>query len=324
MSRFFDLFAGRQTKVGLSEPKIKGKERSENTTPTNLGHLMNSHLTDAASDGVGCYPVNEEGMALWGCFDFDSKTSEPARDAAYAAATLERAGLHGIVEMSRSGEGRHVWVFLDERVNAHTLRKALLLVDEAGGLECSEINPKQRPGADFSKTVGNYVRLPYHARWVDEGRMICFDNRGEPLTLEGFLDYAEAHKSSSRRVLELAQRYHPKPPPKRHVPVSSHSPRSSIAAPAQDAQLIMRGDPIFHEGGFHDGRNNKLWCFANYLARHPGYANDIEAAYTHMQRVWEEQLVQEPDFIPADVCQDMIRRAFEGAQQNAEVIYPGR
>lgn len=325
--RFFELFHGRVSKVGRSEPvgngrDVKGKEKSEDCTEPLLRELIQAHLY-LETWGVGCYPVNIEGKARWGCMDFDSKTSEPAQDAAYALSCIKRAGLDGVVEISRSGDGRHVWVFLDDWVDADDLRKCLLLIDTAAAIECSEINPKQRVGTDFTKNVGNYVRLPYHRHWMEwnaqhnERRMICVDEFGNDLDLEAFLDYAESHRASSARVLELAERYHPVPPPKREVPMKGTERRKGPVT--QDAHLIMRGEAVMHEGGFHDGRNNKLWNFAKYISGHPAYASDIGSAYALMEHVWNEQLVQEPDFIPLDVCREMIRRAFEEAN-NAEDI----
>lgn len=312
-SRFLGLFQGRVTQAGQSEPagdgrEFKGKERS--IPVGSLGEyqeLVRVHLEDPDSWGLGAYPVNEEGMTQWGCLDFDSKTSSPAADASYALSALRRAGLDGVVEVSRSGDGRHVWVFLDEWVWSDDLRKCLLLVDHAAGIECNEINPKQRVGTDFTKNTGNYVRLPYHAHWPDTMRAL--DEQGRPLDLPGFLDYAERHRSSAQRVVELAKRWHPTPPPKRHIPMKGSDRK--VAGVTQDAHLIMRGDTVRHEGGFHDGRNNKLWNFARYLAAHPGYQDDVDSAHALMERVWSEQLEQSPDYIPLDVCSDMIRRAYE-------------
>ena len=311
-TKFMELFINRPTRVGLSEPSLTGKERSVVTEPSEIHGLLSNHLFEQQSHGVGAYAASEQGFSKWGCYDFDAKTSDPAADASYASQALARAGLTGIVEISRSGEGRHVWVFLDEPVAADDLRKCLRLVDSAAGLECGEINPKQRVGTDHSKNLGNYVRLPYHARWVDEQRMVCLNAVGKPMSLEMFVRQAYANLTPATRVVELAGRYHEEPPPRRHIPVKGA--RTAGKRIITDAHLIMRGDMVTHEGGLHDGRNNKLFTFANYVAQHPAYRHDIDSALGLMERVWREQLDQHPDFIGLDVCLSMIRRAFDNYQ----------
>jgi len=317
--RFYRLFVNREHRIGLSEPKLKGRERSVVIEPRQLpGHLQ-AHLTDPTAEGVGCYAADEDGNSWWGCFDFDSKRGDPAVDAQYALTCLRRAGLNGVIEISRSGEGRHVWLFLDLPVPADTLRKALLLVDEAAALECQEINPKQRVGTDHSKNLGNYVRLPYHAKWVPHNRMVCVDDDGRILSFEQFLDYAEAHQVSSARVRELAERYHEKPPPRREVKIEGK--RVKVSSATQDAHNIVKGQMIYHEGGMVDGRNNNLWNLANFLAAHPQY--NLDEAHALMVSVWENQLDQKPDFISLDVCRSMIDRAFAEAKEesNAQDIH---
>jgi len=309
--RFYNLFINRPERIGLSEPVLKGKEASVSIEFGEIVGYLDEHLSKHDAHGVGAYAVSEEGTSLWGCYDFDSKTSDPAIDANYALQSLRRAGLNGVIEISRSGEGRHVWVFMDEAVPADELRKCLLLVDEAAALECSEINPKQRVGTDHTKNLGNYVRLPYHARWIDEGRMVCLDDDGNYMSLDQFLDHAEKTKVSTQRVLELAQRYHPRPPPRREVPVDDGK-RKRAGVATQDAHLIMRGEAVVHDGGFYDGRNHKLWNLANYLANHPGYNRD--EGHALMERVWHEQLEQDPDHISMDICRSMIDRAYDAVE----------
>lgn len=305
-SLFVNLFWGRTDRLGMN---VDGQEQSAHVDPRKVDQAMRAHLTDPNAPIVGVYPVTPDGLTQWGCFDFDSATSNPGQDAMNCLEALRMVGLDGVVEVSRSGEGRHVWVFADDFIPALTMRKALLFVDHAAELECNEINPKQRlerAPVDYRKTIGNYVRLPYHAghatmRALDEGT-------GELLDLESFL--SKATRCSHAQLKFVASRWHNQPPPRREVEFSLDARKSeSSREPTQDAELILRGDIVEHGGGFVDGRNNKLYSLAKYMAVHPRY--DRAAAEGIMTRVHEEQLVQEPDFIALPVLLDMVRRSFD-------------
>lgn len=312
-ARFHLLFEGRTGRIGQSEPmegKLKGKERSIECDESLIDMHLEQHLTNPDSWTLGFYPVRDDGMCKWGCYDFDSATSDPVGDAQTCLAGLQRAGLNGVIESSRSGDGRHVWVFAEDWVPADQMRAALLLIDEALELHCNEINPKQKIGTDYSQTVGNYVRLPYAAAYAEreEPTMVAHDGEGEPYSLSEFLDIADYARVPVARIAELASKWHPKPPPPRRVEFQNRGGFRISEDPKQDAQLILAGNEIAHEGGFVDGRNNKLWSFACYLAAHPRY--DQEEAEHAMAAVHRDQLVQEPDEISLAQCLSMVDRAF--------------
>lgn len=304
--RFMELFWGREDRLGMN---IDGKEQSVEMDKSGLmtvTDFMSNHLQYPSEPIVGVYPVRPDELCRWGCFDFDSKTSNPAADAERCRQALERAGLHGHIEISRSGDGRHVWVFSEEWIDWEVMKLALMFIDHAAELDCNEINPKQRLGTDFTKNLGNYVRLPYHAGH-DTMKMIDHET-GEILDLEQAM--ASIKTCSLAQLNFVASRYVKQAPPRRKVGLAMNSQeRASSQTPTQDAQLILRGEMIEHEGGFVDGRDNKLWNLAIYLAGHPRY--EQEEAEHVMAGVYQNQLSQEPDHIPLSVCLDKIRRAFE-------------
>lgn len=117
----------RTGKPGWS-PAVKGGYYTDDVTNADLLRLsdgvMEHHLTgDPHAERefhVGLYPMLPGDRCRLLVCDFDD--GEWRDDAAAYAAACGRAGIDALTEISRSGEGAHVWVFFDEPVSATAAR----------------------------------------------------------------------------------------------------------------------------------------------------------------------------------------------------------
>lgn len=173
-TRFAELFAGRTDAFGLDRG---GVERREVTTRMYLDHLR-------GHDGIGIFPVRDDGTVLFGAIDLDEPNFE-------LAATFS-GDLPGTqwVESSRSGNA-HVWTFFEEPLECWAAKAVLRAACVLNGRPDVEVFPKQ--DALREGMVGNYINLPFFG----DTRPILNDMRNpeSTLTLEEFLEYAEKRRT---------------------------------------------------------------------------------------------------------------------------------
>lgn len=188
---FRSLFAGRDdafavrwtsSRTGRSgwSPAVRGGYYSDVKTDADLLPLADSvierHLTgngDAASSGrdfhAGLYPMLPDDTCHLLACDFDGgHWREDAR--AYASA-CDLAGIPSATEVSRSGEGAHVWIFFDQAVPAQaarslgaallrqamTLRSSMNLDSYDRLFPAQDLLPTRSPGR---MRLGNLIALP--------------------------------------------------------------------------------------------------------------------------------------------------------------------
>lgn len=207
VDKFATLFAGRPDAYG-------GDEGRAIWNPVSIQTYEN-HLTGI--EPIGIYPIAHAAdgtlWVRWGCCDID--TGDWA-EAYMLGMALLGMGLLPHVERSRS-KGWHIWVFVDQPVQAWQMRRALKVAYAAIDLPAKEANPKQeslRPNQ-----LGNYVRLPYKGGLIlTPERQVMMDgwarqNDGEPMPLEDWLDGPTY--SDCRRVAHWANKWFERP--KKHV-----------------------------------------------------------------------------------------------------------
>lgn len=179
IDRYMNLFQGLSTAFGTG---AGGWVKS----PPTCAHFE-AHLKGEGG-GLGIAPLREDGTVRFAAIDLD----EPDFETAGVLATLLPG--HSFIEKSRSGNA-HIFAFFKEPVEAWVPRGIMREATAAVNKRFVEVFPKQdrlRIGM-----VGNYINLPYYGNtrkmvghhysqeaveWWDPG-----------LTLEGFLDEAEAH-----------------------------------------------------------------------------------------------------------------------------------
>ena len=171
-------------------------------------HTFDNHLL--GEEPIGIYPVLVEKLQCkWGCIDIDVDDFGIAQK---LVQELDKAGISGIVELSRS-KGYHVWVFSSGWVPANVMRTALLAARQLAGLEddVDEVNPKQ---TDFPMlpnglpSPGNYVRLPYPKIGMS-GRQVFLRSNDNKVPFREALKMAEKARVEPIRLQRLAVFYEP-------------------------------------------------------------------------------------------------------------------
>lgn len=244
--------------------------------------LMFAHLSGILQ--VGAYSlvwatpgITPDGIAAYGCVDFDDGLEESLIHARNVQTLLRAAGMEALVERSRS-KGAHVWVFppLNEIWPLPLVREALLEAATLVGAPTREVNPKNKVRFDEQgqlRVVGNFVRVPGWGLLLDP-------------TAEGqrFLDveptvasYATAVSSAAwgqevnkRVLLKLQERWHEREKAKAALRPPAPD-RGSLARPKQiSPELIERmsslARKIWEEGPLEGAdRSSTLWRLAKAL-----------------------------------------------------------
>jgi len=148
--------------------------------------VLRSHLE--TGDHVGVYPLRPGDTTTVLVCDFDGSTWAPDALAYHDAART--AGLHPLLERSRSGQGAHVWLFFSHPVPAATARQvgAGLLrhaMDQRAELDLGSYD-RLFPSQDMlpSQGFGNLIALPLHGPSRRGGTTVFL----EPATLEPAAD----------------------------------------------------------------------------------------------------------------------------------------
>jgi hypothetical protein len=205
LDRYIKLFRGRGD--------VYGSEAGSCVKQPLTREVFHNHL--AGETPIGVYPmvpIKNDWYTVWGCTDIDTgdlKSTISIRD------SLAAAGVHAFIEKSRS-KGYHVWVFASEPVLARDMRRMLLAAHQVADYEAREINPKQESLASTAQ-YGNYVRLPYpnHNDLTIPNRRVITDDE-TPISLDAFLDDAEAHLTHPDTIARIASFYKPPVAPTAH------------------------------------------------------------------------------------------------------------
>jgi len=152
------------------------------------------HLTNKDAP-IGVYPLcpgqgddanyKAPDRVYWGCVDFDEGEEESLIHAKNLELVLNRVGVKGWIERSRS-KGYHVWVFFEVSIPADQARNGLLGACEIVNAPTKEINPKQTELT--GRGWGNGVRLPYPAGRQPSRNVIL--SGGLEMDLEAFVEAA--------------------------------------------------------------------------------------------------------------------------------------
>ena len=191
---------------------------------------------------IGIIPIRKDNTCLWGCIDIDRYDIDQGE----IVRKLKEAKLPLVVCRTKSG-GAHIYMFLDEPVEAALVQAKLRDLAAMLGYGGSEIFPKQSQVLVDSGDLGNWLNMPYLGG--DSTERYCVNEKGRGLTLRQFLSVAETSRISEAEMIGL--------------------------------RMSEKGDSEFKDGppclqhlsttGFPEGtRNNGLFAMGTFLKRkHP-------------------------------------------------------
>lgn len=321
IERFAALFRGRGD--------VYAKAFARSGSPGKVNYtLVKEPLTydviQAHLDGdilVGQYCLLPDSTCYWFALDFDADddTAAVMSQAMEQLEAFQSAGLICYLEQSRSGEGVHLWGFLQEPVPAEELRTALKpLLLEASSFD--RLYPVQTSVGE-GRGYGNLIALPFFGATAPEGwssplgpgvpgNASVFLNHStlEPVGVAEFLETAEAN------VPEVVEELVLKAPKESKKSTSEYTPTDIVAygevepkgRPEQPIngvlKMISDFGCRFMAHAFNERRNlpepmwyaaiQQLTCFkkgreaAHLISRdHPGYSpQETDAKFTQALR----------------------------------------
>lgn len=179
---------------------------NKTTLPLTL-EAINNHLE--GRDSLGIYPLRADGNCHLIIVDFDKSSWKV--DAPAFIAKAQTYGLNPSLEISRSGNGAHVWIFFADwylAIKARTIIKAIL--DQTFEFLTQEENSYDRmfPSQDFLEEggLGNLIALPLQGMLVPVEKSVFVDSN----TLEPYPDQWKCLESISRVTSKQLDRLHAK------------------------------------------------------------------------------------------------------------------
>ena len=247
---FRTLFAGRDdvyatrwvsAKTGRSgwSPAVRGGFYTDAVTDSDLlpltDQVIDQHLrgilpSEHADLHVGLYPMHTDDTCRLLVCDFDD--GDWRADASAYVSACSQNGIHAAAEISRSGDGAHVWVFFTEYLPAYIARSlGTSLLREAmnirGTMSLSSYDrffpaqdtlPRKSPGR---MRLGNLIALPLQGTCRAKGTTVFAD----PETWEPFVDQFAFLSSVTRLSPEDVIAFASKLRPVRTGPVASTGTR---------------------------------------------------------------------------------------------------
>ncbi|MDF9399549.1 DEAD/DEAH box helicase [Vibrio sp. 1180_3] len=159
----YSIACNNEWQQGLcNKPKVKCLECPNQSFKPLDEKALYDHLSGKSI--VGIYPMDSDSNCWFLAIDFDKKDWKKA-SLAYAEA-CRRNGIDFLLERSRSGNGAHVWIFFETKVDAASARKlGFMLLDQAmqiHGALSFESYDRLFPNQDFLPVagIGNLIALP--------------------------------------------------------------------------------------------------------------------------------------------------------------------
>ena len=165
---------------------------------------------DFCRDVIGLYPLMEGNLCKFLAMDFDSHAQKNAiswkEDILAVQKSFSDFGINSYIEISRSGNGGHLWIFFEENISARLARNLGNAIIKAAMQKRHSIsfesfdrffpNQDEIPKGGY----GNLIALPLQGRAVKEGHSVFVD--------ESFIPYEDqwAFLSSVQKVSERVVR----------------------------------------------------------------------------------------------------------------------
>lgn len=165
--------------------KIKGRAITVSTAPTLKRWL--AHVK--GETGIGIIPINEDNRCWWGVLDIDGEV-----DHKQILDRIKVLNLPLVMCYSKS-RSAHCFLFLEESVEAASIRSVLEEMASKLGVSGCEVFPKQDTLNLDKGDLGNWLNMPY---FNGERRCVILDGDDlKELTLKEFIKYAMSKRLSA-------------------------------------------------------------------------------------------------------------------------------
>lgn len=200
VEQFSELFAGSKRAHGTftinsenTGQKQQGVAKTIKTIGANLDNWK-SHLEGKL--GLGIIPINEDNLVKWGVVDVDTYPL----DLPELVKKVESFKVPLVVCRSKSG-GAHIFCFTTDWVSAGDMQDKLRELAAGLGYGGVEIFPKQREVLVDRGDIGSWLNMPYFGG--ETSIRYAFNVKGESLTPEQFIAFANSRKVTGEELLEL-------------------------------------------------------------------------------------------------------------------------
>ena len=177
-----------------SGQKQQGVAKTIKTIGANLDNWK-SHLE--GNIGLGIIPINEDNQVKWGVVDVDTYPL----DLPELVEKVESFKIPLVVCRSKSG-GAHIFCFTTDWVSAGDMQDKLRELAAGLGYGGVEIFPKQREVLVDRGDIGSWLNMPYFGGTTSV--RYAFNTKGEALSPEDFIAFANSRKVTNEELLELA------------------------------------------------------------------------------------------------------------------------
>lgn len=196
LSIYLSLFKGRRDVYAKSYIDDKGKINyfpsynygwktlpiEKRTYQTLTEQVLKGHFRGDTS--IGMFPISQSDTCSFLAIDFDEKDWREA--VSIVRRTAERYSLEAHVEISRSGEGAHVWFFFEEEIACKQARNVGQQLLDLSMQESKSVSfasfDRMFPNQDVLPKggFGNLIALPLQGEAVSKGRTVFVDRDFQP------------------------------------------------------------------------------------------------------------------------------------------------
>ena len=220
---FADYFRGREDvyatawqngeKKGWSPASYGRYDRDNPNLKPLTPQVLEQHLRRDNTLHVGLYPLCQGDICFLLACDFDDADFRTA--ARTYADTCREFGLNPLIEISRSGNGAHVWLFFSEPVPASLARTVGIgLLAKASPKQYFASFDRFFPSQDTlpgkRRGFGNLIALPLAGQHRAEQRTVFVSHDFEPAE-DQFAALANTTKATKRQLKEIAAELQPDP-----------------------------------------------------------------------------------------------------------------
>ena len=189
------------------KPRIKCNECPNRVLEPLTDDIILKHLKGEIT--IGIYPLLPGDTCNFLAIDFDKKTYE--QDVTAFWSTCDELNIPIYVEKSRSGNGAHIWIFLEESMPANVVRKmGNILLTKTMEKASLDLNSYDRlfPNQDTMPKggFGNLIALPYQGESSKKGNTVFVNKYFEPEKNQ--IDIlTDIKRMSSDEVYEFVNKY---------------------------------------------------------------------------------------------------------------------